>query len=191
MPDIKFLLKELLSGNEQRAEQAARQLPAWGEQALVSLADLLEKTSEDDRWWAVRALAEFRSENAGALLVRALNDPDPTIRQCAALGLQHNPSPSAIPDLVLLLQEEDSLLVRLAANALVATGASAVPALLELLEGDTSAAQLEAARALALIGDTRAIPALFAACEGDSALLEYWAGEGLERMGVGMVFFKP
>jgi hypothetical protein len=37
-----------------------------------------------------------------------------------------------------------------------------------------------------MIGDTRAVPGLFEALEG-SALQEYWAEEGLERMGVGMV----
>jgi len=44
---------------------------------------------------------------------------------------------------------------------------------------------------LALIGDPQTIPALFAALQEDSALMEYWANEGLERMGVGMAFFKP
>jgi HEAT repeat protein len=52
-------------------------------------------------------------------------------------------------------------------------------------------ARLEAVRALAKIGDERAIPALFDALDNDSALIEYWASEGLEKMGVGMVFYKP
>ncbi|UCH60676.1 MAG: HEAT repeat domain-containing protein [Anaerolineales bacterium] len=191
MREVALLLDELLSGDEQRAERAARQLSAWGEQALSALRDLLDGTTGDDRWWVVRALAEFSGEAAAALLVQALKERDPAIRHCAALGLQRNPSSNAVPKLVELMQDGDSLMLRLAANALVATGAPAVPDLLKLLEGEASPAQLEAARALALIGDTRAIPALFAACERDSALLEYWAGEGLERMGVGMVFFQP
>jgi HEAT repeat protein len=58
------------------------------------------------------------------------------------------------------------------------------------MESGSHIARLEAARALASIGDTRAIPALFDALD-DSALLEYWANEGLERMGVGMCFFSP
>ena len=29
------------------------------------------------------------------------------------------------------------------------------------------------------------------ALDDSSALIEYWAGEGLEKMGVGMVFYKP
>ena len=42
-----------------------------------------------------------------------------------------------------------------------------------------------------MIGDTRAIPELYKMLDSDSALLEYWASDGLERMGVGMVFFAP
>ena len=71
------------------------------------------------------------------------------------------------------------------------SGAAAVPALLDLLETGLQAVRLETARTLAMIGDTRAIPALFNALDEDSALMEYWANEGLERMGVGMAFFKP
>jgi len=32
---------------------------------------------------------------------------------------------------------------------------------------------------------------LMKALEEDSALMEFWAQEGLERLGVGMLFFKP
>ena len=53
------------------------------------------------------------------------------------------------------------------------------------------ATRLEAARALSEIGDTRAIPVLFKALEEGSVVLEYWASEGLEKMGVGMTFFEP
>jgi HEAT repeat protein len=124
-------------------------------------------------------------------MLRGLADPDPAVRQCAALGLQRRPSERAIPALISAMDDSDSLAARLAANALAATGPPAVPALLDVMQTGSSKASLEAARALALIGDTRAIPALFQALDGDSMLLEYWANEGLERMGVGMVFFKP
>ena len=55
----------------------------------------------------------------------------------------------------------------------------------------THLARLEAVRALSKIGDQRSIPALFECLDDSSALIEYWAGEGLEKMGVGMVFYKP
>jgi HEAT repeat protein len=82
-------------------------------------------------------------------------------------------------------------MARIAGDALVAAGGDAVTALLEVLQTFPHQARLEAARGLGLIGDTRAIPELFKALDGESALLEHWAGEGLERMGVGMVFYSP
>ena len=94
-------------------------------------------------------------------------------------------------DLIAALNDSDRLCASLAADALVSIGAAAVPALLAVLENGKPAARIEAARALALIGDTRAIPAFFKTLEGKSTLVEYWAREGLERMGVGMAFFKP
>jgi HEAT repeat protein len=120
-----------------------------------------------------------------------LKDKDVAVCQCAALGLSRQPDERAVPALVEAMASDDALLARLAANALGAIGAAAVPALLDALENGSQSVRLEAARTLAMIGDTRAIPALFNALDGDSALLEYWANEGLERMGVGMVFFKP
>jgi HEAT repeat protein len=59
------------------------------------------------------------------------------------------------------------------------------------MENGSPQARIEAARALGFIGDARAVPQLFKALDGDSAILEYWADQGLERMGVGMVFFNP
>src|SRR3989304_5229289 len=66
----------------------------------------------------------------------------------------------------------------------------AVPGRLEILEQESPQAKAEAVRALALIGDTRAIPALFKNIEADSALVEHWASAGLAKMGVGMNFFE-
>ena len=97
----------------------------------------------------------------------------------------------AAPALVAMLGDPDRLCAELAADALVAIGAPAVEALLEVLENGSPQARLGAARALAQIGDERAIPAFFSLLDDDSALLEYWAGEGLERMGIGMLFFDP
>jgi len=66
-----------------------------------------------------------------------------------------------------------------------------VPGLLEAMQGGDQRVRVEAVRAFAKIGDPRAIPALFEALDEGSALIEYWANEGLEKMGVGMVFYKP
>jgi HEAT repeat protein len=127
----------------------------------------------------------------GELLIQALADEELSVRQCAALSLSKRSDGRAVPALVEAMRSKDALLARLAANALACTGAEAVPALLNVLENGTQPMRLEAARALASIGDQRSIPALFKALGEDSALMEYWANEALERMGVGMVFYKP
>jgi len=185
------LVHELTSGDDQRAEAAASSVGAYGAGALSIVGPLLHSSEADFRWWAVRALAEIPAEESAPLLIQALNDPHLAVRQCAALGLSRQPDERAVPALVEAMASDDALLARLAANALEAIGAAAVPALLDLLETGLQAVRLETARTLAMIGDTRAIPALFNALDEDSALMEYWANEGLERMGVGMAFFKP
>lgn len=188
---IQALIDELTSGEDERAQDAVTRLAALGASALPALRRLLTDGNAEARWWALWALAEIRAGEASLLLLNALQDNDLNVRQAAALALQRQPDGRAIPLLVALLPGPDALLARLAGNALVAIGAEAVPALLEVMQNGSPAARLEAVRALALIGDVRAIPVLFSALEEESALIEFWATQGLERMGVGMVFFKP
>jgi HEAT repeat protein len=139
----------------------------------------------------VCALTSVQDSQVVTMLLSTLDDVDTAVRQCAALGLRLRPDPQAVPALVDALADRDQLVIALAADALAEIGEPAVPALLEVVKNGGQTARLEAVRALAKIGDHRSIPALFAALDESSALMEYWASEGLERMGVGMVFFKP
>ncbi|MGD9094150.1 MAG: HEAT repeat domain-containing protein [Anaerolineales bacterium] len=191
MSELEYLSAELASGDDERAEIAAKRLSHLGEQALGIINQLLSDPDPETRWWAVRSLAEMSSNSFSQLLIKALNDKDLSVRQCAALALQHQPDSDSVPALIACMHDRDSLLIRLSANALVAIGPPAVPALLKLLDDRTSPIRYEAIRALALIGDERAIPALFHSFGEDSALMEYWADQGLDRMGIGMAFFKP
>jgi HEAT repeat protein len=121
------------------------------------------------------------------------------VRQCAALGLAIKPSESAVQPLVQSLSDEDSMVSSLAVNALVKIGNAAVPALIdvvkrspELSEGAASqSARIHALRALAEIRDHRAIPVMMKVMEEDSVLLQHWAKEGLDRLGLDMVYIKP
>ena len=197
---IDNLLAALTGGDEAQPEVAARaeatasRLAALDEakqlEALVALQGLLTAPEADTRWWAARALAALPIGEVIPLLLQALQDKDAPVRQCAALGLRQHADMRAIAGLVRALDDPDPLVRRLAGEALEAVGGEAVPALLEVMEHGSHSARLEAARALAGIRDTRAIPALFKALEG-SALMEYWASEGLERMGVGTNYFIP
>ncbi len=89
------------------------------------------------------------------------------------------------------LKDPDPLAARLVAHALAAIGAPAVPPLLELLDEPDHTQRLLVVRTLAEIADPRAIPALVAALDANSLMMEYWATEGLEKMGVGMAYFFP
>lgn len=191
MDRLQTLMAELVSGNDEHADLAARKLAFQGPDAIPLLLELLASPDPERRWWAVRTLAEITEPQVLQLLLNALHDPDLSVRQCAALALRKRPSPQAIPDLIECLEEKDHLLVRLAADALVTIGSEAVPALLEIMDHGSQASRLGAVRALAMIGDYSTISALCAVLDDGSALVEYWASEGLERMGVGMVFFNP
>ncbi len=191
MENLANLLDELSCGEDERAEQALCHFITWGPEVVDSLSERLRSPSADIRWWAVRALAEVDDERVPDLLISALADPDQGVRWCAGLAMRSRPSEKATPALTRLLPDSDALTRRLAGDALIAIGQPAVPELLEVMQHGDLLARLEAVRALAKIGDERAIPILFEALDDRSALIEYWAGEGLEKMGVGMVFYKP
>jgi HEAT repeat protein len=199
---LEFLLFELTSGDDRRAEAAVQKLSTLGEEAVQGLKALLASPQADVRWWATWALAEIRHPQVPPLLKEALHDPEVSVRQAAALALRMQPNPEALIDLIAILTgslhsgDADPTLAHLAAAALIALGEPSVPDLIRLLESGPQPVRPVAARCLAAIGDRRAIPALFAALENNtgqeaSAVLEYWASEGLEKMGVGMSFLKP
>jgi HEAT repeat protein len=184
------LIEEFHSGNTIRSETALRSLLEQ-KNSLQEIEKIVDHPDAEVRWWATRALASLDQADAGKLLVNKLRDADLAVRHCAALALSHRPVESAVPELIDALKDDDSLLKRLAAEALVKIGNEATLPLVEALESGDQATQLEVARALALIGDTRAVPALFKLAESDSVVLQHWASEGLEKMGIGMAFFTP
>lgn len=190
MAEPSELLEKLTSGDSETAEAAAVALQQFGPSALLSLAKLVQSPDSDKRWWALRALSEFDTQNAQQHFLNALTDVDTAVRQCAALGLAKRPIAEAIQPLIQALSDEDPMVARLAGDALVAIGGEAVPALMQKAEQSHASAQAESTRALALIGDTKAIPTLFKLLEAPSAIVEHWASQGLENMGVGMSFFQ-
>jgi HEAT repeat protein len=187
---LQELLNDLTSGDEARAEAAVSSLIALGEDSISALLDLTKSSDVDSRWWALRTLAASPLSRT-EWLVPFLNDSAPEVRQCAALGLAVRPDESAIQPLVRALSDEDSMVGSLAANALVKIGGAAVPPLIEAVKGAPQSARIHALRALAEIRDPRAIPVMMQVMSEDSALLQHWAQEGLERLGLDMVYIKP
>ena len=192
MADLQQLLEDLLSGDEARAEEAVVALIAMGQVAIPALLDLSRAEEADSRWWALRTLAQSPLAQTDWLIPFLLNDPSPEVRQCAALGLAIRPDERAIGPLVQALSDPNSMTANLAMNALVKIGKDAVPSLIERVkEKSSQSARILALRALAELRDHRAIPVMMQVMEEDSVLLQHWAKEGLERLGLDMVYIKP
>ena len=189
--DPQTLLGELQSGDDDRSERAVHRVAELGERMLPLLLEQLQSQEPDQRWWATAALTHINSEEARKALLESLADEDTAVRQCAAFALRRHPYVDAIPTLLDLLGDQDRLLARLAADALAALGECAVSPLTEALRSEDAAVRIEATRALASIDDPSVIAPLFTALDDDSSLVTHWAEEGLQRRGVGMVFFKP
>jgi HEAT repeat protein len=189
--DLQFMLNELISGDDARAEAVVPGLAQMGAVVLDPLLAMLDSPGSDQRWWATRVLAALTQPEARDGLRRSLKDRDPAVRQCAALGLRQRPTQSAISALIDALHDPDRLFARLAADALVAIGPVAISSLISVMESPDPAARIEAIRALAAIEDPQAIHPLYAALDDPSQMVGDWAEQGLNRLGVGMVYFKP
>lgn len=190
MKTLQDLLSDLTSDDEGRAEGAVSALLEKGEEAIPALLEMTKSTNADKRWWALRVLAQ--SPNARTeWLLPFLNDPAADVRQCAALGLSLKPDESATESLIRALSDEDTLVSNLAVKALVKLGKAAVPALIENVKGGAQSSRILALRALVEIRDHRAIPVMMQVMNEESALLQYWSKEGLERLGLDMVYMKP
>jgi HEAT repeat protein len=184
------LLAELISGDDARAEKSISAIVELGTAVFPSLLELTRAESADSRWWAVRALAAFPDTQPGEL-IPLLGDSAPEVRAAAALALCHHPHESAVGALINSLADSDPLTAGLAANALVQIGSPAVPGLLEVMKLAPTGIKILALRALSDIRDHRAIPVMMKCIGEESAVLQYWAKEGLDRLGLNMVYVKP
>lgn len=174
-----------------RAERARTALASHGLEALPALLRLAHSEIPDHRWWSLRCLTDVYHPRADDTLLEGLDDLEVSVRQAATLALRDRPLAAAIPRLVSLLDSQDSLLSRLASDALAAMGSVASAALGEAARSSSAAVRIGAVRALAFNQDPDAVPALYAALDDDSSMVEHWAVDGLERRGLGMVYFPP
>lgn len=184
------LLAELTSGDDTRAENSIPAIVDLGMDAIPTLLELTRAEEVDSRWWAVRALAaspHTRTED----LIPLLSDSASEVRAAAALALCNHPDESAIPALINTLSDEDSLTAGLAGNALVKIGSPSVPSLLTVMSEAPTSIRIIVLRALSEIRDHRAIPVMMKSLSEESAVLQYWAQEGLQRLGLDMVYGKP
>lgn len=190
--EMQALLAELTSGDDTRAENSIPALIKLGIAAIPALLDLTHAKESDTRWWAVRALAAS-PHTLTVDLLPLLNDSAPEVRAATALALCNHPHEDAIDALIHALADEDSLTAGLAGNALVKIGSTSVPSLLKVMaEAPTGIhIRIVVLRTLSEIRDHRAIPVMMKCLGEESAVLQYWAQIGLERLGLDMVYIKP
>jgi HEAT repeat protein len=204
MPDaLEVFLDSVAAGDDARTEEAALalgrhpvELDGVSQQSLEDavpppLCDLLADADPDHRWWAARALAAIGTKAAKNLLVTALADADRDVRACAAQGLGELGAEEAVAGLMGCLADPSPFLSRIAADSLARIGLPAVPALIAALEDGETLTRAGAARALSIIQPEEAVPALCAALDDPSAIVTHYAEEALERMGIGLVLFRP
>jgi HEAT repeat protein len=183
------VLEDLFSGDDARATAALTRIDADN---LPTLVEVLATGHIDARWWAACALARIPNPKATTALVAAAADPDPDVRAAALHALGECRAREAVTPLLFALGDASPYLARIATDALIQIGKPALSGLIHALEADAHAqVRTNAARALALIGDPSAVPALYRALEDDSVMTRHWAEEGLDRMGLGQVYFKP
>jgi HEAT repeat protein len=182
-------LEAWFSGDEARMPAALAQIT---EADLPALREAAAAREPETRALAATALGVIPSEDAVRALLPLTADPEADVRAAAFHALGQQRAAEGVTPLMFALSDPSPYLARLATDALIQIGAPAVPALIEALDREVeSHVRINLARALALIADPRAIPALFRALDDESHLVEHWADMGLEKMGVGQVYFKP
>jgi len=188
--NMQALLAELTSGDDTRAENSIPALTQLGMAVIPALLDLTHAKESDTRWWAVRALAAS-PHTLTVDLLPLLNDSAPEVRAATALALCNHPHEDAIEALIRTLADEDTLTAGLAGNALVKIGSPSVPSLLDGMKDAPIGIRILTLRILSEIRDHRAIPVMMKCLGEESAVLQYWAQVGLERLGLDMVYIKP
>jgi HEAT repeat protein len=189
LPSITDLEAALASGDDAAAEAAVAVLAQRGE-AAAEVLELLDSRDVERRWWAVRSLAALPAPRT-EWFIRALDDEEAEVRAAAALALAAHPHESSATALVSALSDDDNLVAVMAVQALSKIGEAAVPPLLDAFAGAVPRGRIHIMRALAELRDRRSIRLMMDSLEGDSAALQYWAQEGLERLGLNMVYLKP
>ena len=124
-------------------------------------------------------------------LIEFVNGSDDETRAAAIYALRTRSTADAVTALITVLANPDTFLARTACDSLIHIGKVATSNLIEALKDQNIQTRGLAARALAHIKDTSSIPALFNALNDDSMMVQYWADEALEKMGVGQIYFKP
>lgn len=189
-PLLHPLLSAVAANDDEAADAAVEALTQQGPAACKALVELCGSPDPDQRWWAVRGLAALAEaedacrELAIPPLVEAMSDPDEAVRCAVALALGRLQAASAIPALVLLLADPSGWVRGAAADALALMGEVALPALGEAMQDPREGVRVRAAYALRKICSPDAARWLFPALNDPNPLVQTYAYETLDQLGL-------
>lgn len=182
------VLAAIATDDDERVEALVLQLTAAAEPALLTL---LQNGDANQRWWAVRALAHCGTAAAIPALVTTLQADEADLRVVAAMALGALATRHAadlapqLSHLAERLADEDGSVRQAAADALVQAGDAAVEPLVTVLRiSEHQGARSRAAYALRKIGTPATIPAFFRCLNDPNYLVQTYAYEALDEMGL-------
>lgn len=149
---LKLLFEALGDPEWPIRRHACEEIVAFGPQVIEALAHLLASGSEDQKYWAVRALVRL-GEDAVPVLIRGLSRGTKSMRMYAASALGEIADPVAIPDLVKALGDSVWRVRRNSYEALVGMGGPALPELRKAIFSENEDIAFWSARALGKLGE--------------------------------------
>lgn len=167
-------------------EQIHAELDRLGAKATPELLETLEHSPlAPRRVFAIEQLSKLRDARAVPLLIRSLEDPDPSVQRLAASALGELQAHAAIDPLIACLESGDSSLRTCAAVALGKIGdPRAVEALVPLVRDGDVTVRAFTVEALVQLGAPSAVEPLIAALEHDeSPWVRGLAIKGLLQLG--------
>lgn len=161
-------LDELVEGLRTEPDDAVRETLTWavvqhGDDATARIVAQLGDPDPAIRRQMAHVASKLHDRSAVPAIATLLDDPDDSVRVKAVFALGQLGGPDAARALLGAFGRGDEDLRDVVAEALARTGEDVVDPLLARLFDDSTTVRAQAADALGLIGDARAVPALAAA----------------------------
>ncbi len=187
-PAVKTAVAALDSPNAEERRSALRSLAQMNHPAAFgALVGAVQHTLRDVRVDAAFMLAKqsnYQEQAAVPGLLDALQDDDVRVRVAAIKALGDIGAPSAVPELLHILNKDTDNDMRWAATgALGKMGATAVPGLVEALQDEDWKVRRSAADALWGLREPSAAPALVEACVDRNDVVRQAVAAALEALG--------
>jgi len=187
-PAVKSAVAALDSHNAEERRSALKSLAQMNHPAAyAALVGAVQHTARDVRVDAAFLLAKQTSHQEPAAvpgLLDALGDEDIRVRIAACKALGDIAAPSAVPELLHILNKDSDNDLRWAATgALGKMGVAAVPGLVQALQDDDWKVRRSAADALWGLREPTAVPGLLEALFDKNDVVRQAAGGAIDAMG--------